>query len=88
MERSRNLAMTGYMEMFGSEIARSREVSWQIFSQGEMFDIQELMFAIPEVSARNIREAEEKIFSTPMACLNIFQAQRFSLRSNQTVKNY
>ncbi len=66
MERSRNLAMTGYMEMFGSEIARSREVSWQIFSQGEMFDIQELMFAIPEVSARNIREAAEKIFSTPM----------------------
>lgn len=60
MERSRNLAMTGYMEMFGSEIARSREVSWQIFSQGEMFDIQELMFAIPEVSARNIREAAEK----------------------------
>ena len=28
-----------------------------------MFDIQELMFAIPEVSARNIREAAEKIFN-------------------------
>ncbi len=66
MERSRNLAMSGYMEMFGSEIARSREVSWQIFSQGEMFDIQELMFDIPKVSARNIRETAEDIFNTPM----------------------
>lgn len=66
MERSCNRAMADYMEIFGSEIARSREVSWQIFSQGEMFDISELMFAIPEVSARNIRETAESIFNTPM----------------------
>lgn len=66
MERSRNLAMAGYMEMFGSEISRSREVGWHVFSQDERFDIQELMFAISEVSARNIRETAEKIFSTPM----------------------
>lgn len=66
MERSRNLAMSSYMEMFGSEIARSREVSWQVFSKGEMFDVQELMFDIPKVSARNIRETAEQIFSTPL----------------------
>ena len=68
METSLNLAMVDYVEIFGNNSSEKscREVAWQFIGCQNMFDVPGTIQDIANVSARDIMDAAENIFTTPM----------------------
>lgn len=66
METSRNCAMAEKLFMFSQPQDRSVEISWQVLGRGEMYDINERINATWRVTARDVRDISEDIFSKPL----------------------
>ena len=66
LETSRNCAMAEKLFMFSQPQDRSVEISWQVLGRGEMYDINERINATWRVTARDVQEISEDIFSKPL----------------------
>nr|QIM10682.1 hypothetical protein PlAlph_5740 [uncultured Alphaproteobacteria bacterium] len=66
METSRNRAMTEKLFTFSQPQDSAVEIAWQLLGRGIMYDINERINATWQVSARDVQEIAESIFSRPL----------------------
>ncbi len=66
LESARQWAMTEKLFKFASANDASVETAWQILGREKMYDIDERIIATWRVSARNVQEIAQDIFSTPL----------------------
>lgn len=66
METSRNRAMAEKLFTFSQPQDSAVEIAWQLLGRGRMYDINERINATWQVSARNVQEIAEDIFSRPL----------------------
>lgn len=66
METSRNRAMAEKLFTFSQPQDSAVEMAWQLLGRGQMYDINERINATWQVSARDVQEIAESIFSRPL----------------------
>lgn len=66
METSRNRAMAEKLFTFSQPQDGAVEIAWQLLGRGRMYDINERINATWQVSARDVQEIAESIFSRPL----------------------
>lgn len=78
MESARNEAMADKLFKFGQREASAVEIAWQILKHGRMYDISDRIISTWRVSARNVQEVANEIFSQPFTCCIYGQAPYYS----------
>ena len=66
METSRNRAMSEKLFIFSQPQDGAVEIAWQLLGRGSMYDINERINATWQVSARDVQEIANDIFSRPL----------------------
>lgn len=66
METSRNRAMAEKLFTFSQPQDSAVEIAWQLLGRGSMYDVNERINATWQVSARDVQETAESIFSRPL----------------------
>ncbi len=66
LESARQWAMTEKLFKFASPNDASVETAWQILGREKMYDVDERIIATWRVSARDVQDIAQEIFSTPL----------------------